>query len=191
MTRQDNHFNFVVLRDRYRYFTYESWEYKTEENHLLITFHFNLNDEFQFKPEIRIPLPDGEADVSKLEILIFNMGMAELVSYWKAACSPKVIIKAGTLDEDQIQWWKKLYFLGLGEFFYLNSIGTNDRDFMDIIIDDDAAVLAKVDLNDLEGQLIPVGGGKDSVVSLELLEPFRDSNIPYIMNPPTCIRKFG
>jgi hypothetical protein len=64
--------------------------------------------------------------------LVFNLGLVELVSYWKCACPPLVRIKAGYLDEEQKEWWKRQYFLGLGEFFYTNRIDTNIIDFMEI-----------------------------------------------------------
>ena len=34
-----------------------------------------------------------------------------------------------------------------------------------------------------KGHLIPIGGGKDSVVSLELLKDYKDINNPFIINP--------
>ena len=35
--------------------------------------------------------------------MIFHIGMIELISYWKSTCSPKVIIKCGYLNEEQIK----------------------------------------------------------------------------------------
>ena len=34
--------------------------------------------------------------------------------------------------EEQVKWWKRLYFNGLGEFYYTNGIEENEEDFMDI-----------------------------------------------------------
>ena len=111
--------------------------------------------------------------------------MIELISYWKIACPKKVIIKPFALDEEQIRWWKKLYFNGLGEFFYVNGIQTNINDFM--TIDCSGAVRhchsERSEESYLHEQtLIPVGGGKDSVVTLELLKN-RVPAIPLIVNP--------
>ena len=54
--------------------------------------------------------------------LIFSLGMAELVSYWKIACPPTVQLPDILIDKEQEDWWKRLYFGGLGEFFYRNGI---------------------------------------------------------------------
>jgi hypothetical protein len=46
--------------------------------------------------------------------------------------SPHVIVECGSLDEYQTAWWKKLYFNGLGEFFYKNKIPADPDTFMDL-----------------------------------------------------------
>ncbi len=58
--------------------------------------------------------------------------MIELISYWKAACPPKVLIKPHCLKQEQISWWEALYFNGLGEFFFVNDIDTSHDTFMEI-----------------------------------------------------------
>ncbi|MDR0282720.1 MAG: hypothetical protein LBI53_05530 [Candidatus Peribacteria bacterium] len=58
--------------------------------------------------------------------------MIELISYWKAVASPTVVVEAGYLAEQQITFRKKLYFNGLGEYFYLNDIEADRDTFMTI-----------------------------------------------------------
>ena len=67
-----------------------------------------------------------------LDTLVFNIGMAELVSYWKCYCPPLVRIRPFGMDDRQVAFWKKLYYNGLGEFFYTNNIETSEEDFMTI-----------------------------------------------------------
>ncbi|MCK9618679.1 MAG: hypothetical protein M0R21_12695 [Lentimicrobiaceae bacterium] len=108
--------------------------------------------------------------------------MIELVSYWKATCSPKVYIKPAFLSGEQLLWWKKLYYKGLGEFFYLNSINTSQGEFMEIETSDGNEMeFLHLDLAD--NYLVPIGGGKDSVVTLEILKEYNYSTIPVIVNP--------
>ncbi|MBR4583896.1 MAG: hypothetical protein IKO34_08855, partial [Bacteroidales bacterium] len=57
-----------------------------------------------------------------IERLVFNIGMIEALSYWKCVCSKNLIVEAGYLDEEQISFFKKLFYNGLGEFFYRNGI---------------------------------------------------------------------
>ncbi len=104
------------------------------------------------------------------------------------ACPPQVIVKPFKLEAWQIAWWKKLYFNGLGEFFYLNGIETNQEEFM--VIESSSHRQAKLDETPLnEAILVPVGGGKDSVVSLELLKRHGAAFTPFIVNPRTASQK--
>ena len=123
--------------------------------------------------------------------MIFSLGMVELVSYWKITCSPQVVIEAGALNKDQILWWKDLYFNGLGEFFYVNKITEADPEgFMEMVcalgeeVKESHDYAKKQDTTGSEkGVLVPVGGGKDSAVTLELLKSADVPVFAYIINP--------
>ena len=90
--------------------------------------------------------------------------MVELVSYWKLTCSPKVVINCACLDEVQINWWKKLYLNGLGEFLYTNGIYDylikNSVELMQIECNSKYHYEASFIDETLTGNLIPVGGRK-------------------------------
>ncbi|NOR87264.1 MAG: hypothetical protein GQ527_06615 [Bacteroidales bacterium] len=109
--------------------------------------------------------------------------MIEVVSYWKASCSPDLIIKPFQLQQEQINWWKKLYFQGLGEFFYLNSIETNAEDFIHIICESERKIKPYSDAVNDDKVMIPIGGGKDSIVSIEVMKDLGLEIIPMVVNP--------
>lgn len=177
---------YLKLRQEYKFFTYENYYYSIDNNNLKIEFEFNLDEKFIFRPSINFPARDfynfTQVPESLLQNIIFQIGMVELISYWKAACPPKIIIKPHFLDHQQIEFWKKIYFNGLGEFFYLNNIEANQNDFADILSVSDNK-LSKTDILTEESVIIPIGGGKDSVVTLELLKHSKNDNTPLIMNP--------
>jgi hypothetical protein len=156
------------------------------EEKLMIEFLFVVNEQIKFQPTISIPTRSfykiDELSEEQINVLAFNIGMIELVSYWKATCSPTVIIKPFALSNEQIKWWKKLYFQGLGEFFYLNGIQTTQVEFMTIESVSDI-VLKKQTFNLDEKVIVPIGGGKDSVVTLELLRKSNFELCPMIINP--------
>lgn len=174
------------LRAQYPFFVFQSYEIKEENDSLLLTFNFNLSNKFTFEPSLRIPSRPfyrwQELSKSSLNQLVFHIGMVELISYWKAACPPRLIVKPFRLNQQQQQWWKKIYFQGLGEFFYLNGIDAGLQDFMQIESDSDQAV---VPANNFlkPSALVPVGGGKDSVVTLELVNRQEIDYVPFIVNP--------
>jgi hypothetical protein len=184
--KHQNHNKFLELRAKYPYFIFQSYHFERTKHSLKAAFTFNLSDEFIFKPGIEIPSRsfynfDKMGD-TEIDLLVFHIGMVELVSYWKTSCSPKVIIEPHALDSEQIKWWKKLYFHGLGEFFYLNDIHTSQNDFMMISAHGPKTKPSKVKLDESK-VLLPIGGGKDSIVSLELLKKGDFEVKPFIVNP--------
>jgi len=132
-----------------------------------------------------------------LEKLFFHIGLIEMLSYWKAACSPEIVVRAGTVNHEQIQWWMDLIERGMGEFFYVNQIDFWAADFVRIVAEPDeeknqqqvprvarddskgvrggdgGAGVRQTDktgnTNDESTGLVLTSGGKDSVVTLELL----------------------
>ena len=177
---------FNELREKYPVFEYNSYDILETENSFEISYEFAVPGLTQFKPTWSFPKPEGTVlDVSSRRVFedtIFNLGMVEVVSYLKATCSPTLVIKCGSLNEEQIAWYKKLYINGLGEFFYRNNIveAMNIDTFLDIKVENTNSY--KVYLNkQLKGNLVPVGGGKDSSLSLEVLKDM--DNICYIVNP--------
>ena len=173
------------LREEYEFFRFQRYDYTLENGVLSVKFYFSLDDKYYFTPSFEIPQRKfynwSDIDKNQLDTILFNIGMIELVSYWKLACPKKVYVAPFKLDADQILWWKKLYFNGLGEFFYLNGIKENVDDFMQIICESDASC-EKIELTLKETTLVPIGGGKDSVVTVELLKN-KMPIIPLIINP--------
>lgn len=179
-----NQRKYNTFRQTFPEFVYDSYHYDVQPDGLHIGFLFKLSDQLQFRPTAFFPnrpFLDFNQPKEWLDTLVFHIGMIELISYWKSVCSPVVRVKCGSLDEEQIAFWKNLYFHGLGEFFYTNGIRSTLDDFMTIVCEGEplcnANSLSTLALNN--SYLIPIGGGKDSVVTLEALPEGR----PLIMNP--------
>lgn len=186
--------NFNELREKYPSIIYEDYKIIDEEENYKIEFNFVIPNLQEFKPTLTIPKKNIKNDIysSIAKKIIFNIGMIELISYFKCTCSKKVIIKAGYLDEFQKNWFKKLYYYGLGEFMYVNNINISLEDLFDFEVNTSIEEFIKTDYKG-NGNLIPVGGGKDSVVTLELLK--EKDNTCFIINPKEphieCIKASG
>jgi hypothetical protein len=91
-------------------------------------------------------------------------------------------VRCGSLDEDDKRWWKKLWYNGLGEFFYRNGIQTDEDSF--VTMDAKEVPERTVDAQFISGglNLIPIGGGKDSAVTLDLLGDRREQNLCFTVN---------
>ncbi|MEG0895072.1 MAG: hypothetical protein RSE93_05105 [Oscillospiraceae bacterium] len=169
---------FNSLCEKYKKFIFHKYEIINQENSVTIKYFFEIEGLSTFTPTWVIPF-SFEID-NTVKKLVFSLGMIELLSYWKIACPKQVIVNAGFVND--IAWWKKLYFNGLGEFFYLNKISTDIESFMDIqCFGKDISI---VNNDTLAGMLIPVGGGKDSIVSMELLGA--KGNSAFMINKRDC-----
>ncbi|MBO4581213.1 MAG: hypothetical protein J5701_02880 [Bacteroidales bacterium] len=187
------------LRNKYPVFVFESYTYKIINGDIHIQFKYTAGDDIVMEPCTVIKNNAEYAHflsargLQQLDTLFFQLGMVELISYWKAVCSPIVKIKPGSLDEKAVRFWKKLYFNGLGEFFYVNGINASEDGFMQI----EAPCDKQKPLQDIvfsSKTIVPVGGGKDSVVTLEALRTQEDIK-PLIINPRgatlECAQKAG
>ena len=180
-----NQEKFLELRNKYPNFIYDGYEIIDEGEILKLVFNFNIEGLTVFNPSYEINkkyILNKNIDKDLLNYMVFHIGLIELVSYFKCTCSKNVIIKAGYINDEQIKWFKKLYYNGLGEMLYTNGIDVSEEDLMDI-----TCLCEKKEINNVDytgiGNLIPVGGGKDSNVTLELMkEEFKD-NTCIVMNP--------
>ena len=171
---------FDELRSKYNEFIYDKYEIEDLSDTIKITYYFEIPGLKKFTPSYEIKKSIIKNEINDFaKYLIFHVGLVELISYWKCACPKHVIINAGYLDNEQISFFKKLYYYGLGEFFYVNNIEISEEEFMDIKCNGEKQEF-NINYNGI-GNLIPVGGGKDSCVSLEILKGM--DNNPIVMNP--------
>jgi hypothetical protein len=166
---------FERLRAKHARFRFHDYSIGQEPEGLRFTYDFVIEPDIVLRPTVRLNGVDAETvaqlDPDVLHNLAFHLGLIEIPSYWKAACSPEIVVEAGHLDHEQIVWWHDLLIKGQGEYFYVNQIDFRAPDLVTIRSEGSAARRAAVHRGPLDPAkiLIPVGGGKDSAVTLELL----------------------
>ena len=127
--------SFKELREKYDKFVYEKYEISDSWDWWNITYFFDIPGLTTFTPSIKVDkknIKNKNIDNDFLNQLVFHIGLVELISYWKCCCPKNVEIKAWYIDENQIKWFKKMYFYGLWEFFYTNGIEVDEEEFMEI-----------------------------------------------------------
>src|SRR3989344_417359 len=115
--------------------------------------------------------------------LVFQLGLAEMFSYWKLFCSPVIEVRAGRLAMSEVEWWHKLAINGMGQYFYENQIDFTKPDFLKIVASG-PQLTSHPSQPTTNSVLLPLGGGKDSIVTYELLQPHFDVR-PIIVYPTT------
>ena len=106
--------------------------------------------------------------------------MVEAISYFKSTCSPQFFIKCGKLDAFQENWFKKLYYLGLGEFRFINNIKIEQNKLVEFISIGEEIEVKQND-DKFSGCVIPVGGGKDSNVTMDLLKNYKNDSLVFMI----------
>lgn len=178
-----NEAKFNRLREQYPDFIFEKYDIIVSEKNIRIKYYFKIPNLITFTPELIIDSGDIKINYNEeyLDYLVFQIGLIELISYCKSTCSKNIIIKANYINEEQIKFLRKLYYNGLGEFLYTNGITITKEELFNITCQHNKIVLPTVSYKPT-GNLIAVGGGKDSCVTLELLKNEKN-NTCFIINP--------
>ena len=185
--RKNNLDLFNRLRKEYPCFVFRSFETIENNDGIDINYYYSLNNEIDFCNKVVVHKKDFKFKFDimdkSIQNIIFNIGIVEAISYYKLTCSPIFRIECGNLDSYQKKWWQKLIYNGLGELRYLNSFEHISLDefvqFETLENDVSSNICLPDDItSNFEGNLIPIGGGKDSIVTLELLNKY--DNVPFM-----------
>jgi UDP-N-acetyl-alpha-D-muramoyl-L-alanyl-L-glutamate epimerase len=153
---------------KYQSFVFEDYRFNRENGQLNLVYSFD--GEIFFEEILTFPVEGidwSKVNLEALKLALDNLHLIAGVSYYKAYCPSKMVLNKTALSFDQTVFWKRIYERGLGEFFYRNQI-----DFRKLI-NFPFVENAKTDpirLKLSERSLVPIGGGKDSLVTAEILD---------------------
>ncbi|MFI4958969.1 MAG: UDP-N-acetyl-alpha-D-muramoyl-L-alanyl-L-glutamate epimerase [Lysobacterales bacterium] len=121
-----------------------------------------LVERIRFPNAPAVPAAHAEAFEAALRLLHLIAG----VSYYKAGVPPKIEVATGPLDDATAELLDQLYFHGLAEFAYRNGLDLRGR----IKFPRGAAAPTVHSLSLPKRTLVPIGGGKDSLVAVEAIK---------------------
>lgn len=174
---------FPELRERHPRLIYDNFDLSETKGNLQVSFSFILEPDIVFSPNVSIPMLEHDVNLEEIRGLAFHLGLIEAISYWKSACPPEMVVKAGHLTEQQTAWWHDLFIHGLGEFFFQNDIDFTQPGFFSISSGDKEWGKLPAQSIPLSGDLLMVGGGKDSIVTLETLRDTSERKNAFMLNP--------
>ncbi len=127
--------------------------------------------------EERIDLPASNIDLDSCRLQAIEGALDLLhwtaaISYWKAGCPPRIEFTGTAPDPWQAAWLSRLYRQGLAEFAWTNDIDASQwPDFPAVAGEAGEAVVAGL----AQRTLVPMGGGKDSLVAWSRLQKMGES----------------
>lgn len=160
---------------------FEFVSYEIQPDKKTVNFNYKTNG-LDLTEKIILPVPISTyINPVLLENVLTNLHIILGITYFKAYC-PKKIILPYNITKSQAYFWNTVYTKGLGEFFYKNKI-----DFTSLINFpfNDEAKTSPVDEKRKYRTLIGVGGGKDSIVSVEILKSQKKEICGFILDSQT------
>jgi hypothetical protein len=121
------------------------------------------------------PSLSAEREAAFEQALVLLHGIAG-VSYYKAGVPQTIRMESGSLTSDTAALLNAVYEHGLAEFAYQNRMSLKGRVFFSANQDDSIAAAKALTLP--RRALVPIGGGKDSLVSIELLKQVGEPIVP-------------
>jgi hypothetical protein len=162
----------LSMHGKFETFYFEDFEISPENKEIILKYSFDGAVFFDEIFSFEIPLVNHFSHFV-LSDALFGLWVMAGISYFKAALPKKIAFRdpKWKLTASQKEFFEKIYLNGLGEFFYENKIDPKG------VINFPAATKSiPVGAQDFEplqetaGILLPIGGGKDSLVSAEILK---------------------
>lgn len=156
-------------------------------------FHYELRraaTSTRFTETIVFPVPERLPDAAVLAAfhrVLDLLYVAAGTSYYKLAAPPEVTIDAIALPPAALAWATQLYRQGLAEYAYRNSL----PHVLDVTVNAEPGPVAPVVVDRLmpdRPPLVAVGGGKDSIVSIEALQRAGMRPVLFAVKPNALIR---
>ena len=153
---------------RYSEFVFESYRYDPACASLSLRYRFADGPRFEetliFDFALRPLSPAANAVLDRIFRLILLLSG---VSYYKTFIPPRLVCEAFRLDRETAEFLQKFYENGLAEFAWRNRISLQGHCKFHF---DPVALPAPIALELPRRTCVPVGGGKDSIVTLECLK---------------------
>lgn len=149
---------------RYGSFVFE--DYSFDEAKQEASLRYSFDGQLKFEEKISWNVDSTNYNPAILERALFGLWLMSGVSYYKAYVPRSIIIKKGSLDKYQKEFFDQIYLNGLAQFFYTNQIDW--KNLIDFPFDKAKQKLDKLPSHG-SGSLVAIGGGKDSIVAAELM----------------------
>jgi len=151
-------------------FEFTSYKFEPLEKRVIFNYKTEFTDEnpLHFTESVVLPkIPDlKNIPAGLIEKLLQDLHIILGISYYKLYCATKVKISY-ELTKKEADFWNTIYKKGLGEFFYRNNL---DPSISPKFAYKKNYVSKPISCVLNPKSLVAIGGGKDSIVSAELLK---------------------
>jgi hypothetical protein len=136
-----------------------------------------------FTETVTLPVPDVAEVPEAVHRVLDLLHVVAGVSYFKVGAPPRVEAP-GPVPAEAAALFTAIYSKGMAEYAYRNDL----PHVLDLVVDVPALTPAATPVDNADGRpLSAVGGGKDSIVTLEILRAAGLDPVPFSVNPNPVI----
>jgi len=160
---------------KYKNFEFSSYEYDgcvLKLNYRVDDFYFT--EEINFNPNNKVLRELNSDEKSALDLSFAYLHLVAGISYYKTLLPENIVINTVTLNKEQSDFFYQIYFNGLGEFAFKNDLDLRNKINFPY---DKNVVNEAIKLNLDKSVIVPIGGGKDSLTTLEILKTMADHKL--------------
>lgn len=148
---------------KYQSFIFKDYSFNPDSKILELTYSYD--NELNFHEHFKFDFNFVDYDQKSLDMALNLLFLMAGVSYYKAYLAPEIKLEVGLVDANLAGFLSRTYQKGLGEFFYTNHIDPRTE----IIFPVNSPPTETRQVVTDGGKLGGIGGGKDSLVAVEML----------------------
>ncbi len=170
----------------YSEFKFAGLEIGEEAGRVRISYAYEIPGLTAFEHLVHLPSQIEETTVDPSHPIFYLLGLFEMLSYWKAVVAENIWLPV--ILEPYEDWIRNLMQEGLGQFYYENNLdGGQIAANINFTYFDSPhkhtleSVTPTLGPQEPSGSVIMVGGGKDSILAMELLKAQQVDNLAFIV----------
>ncbi len=169
-------------------FTFNMFAFSPKNGRLVLRYDL---DDMTFHEEITLPVEGVDTkkvDWDAFDRALFLLHIIGGISYWKTSCPKNIVVNSGALTKEQADFFNNVYTEGLGEFYFTNKIDFTDLVSFPVSVAAETPELTGASESHID-PLVPIGGGKDSITTVEMLKKAGMPITLFATKPSTPIQK--
>lgn len=175
-----------LILNKYDTFFFEKFEFNKETRTLSLFYSLDKKENFLETLTFENSIDFSRINDNDLNIILKNVHLAFGISYYKTYCPKNAKLLSYSLSKSEATFWNEFYKNGLGEFCFKNKISPND--IIKFPYDENLKPSSfKVNLKDRV--ILPIGGGKDSILSANILKHLKKDVTACVMNTHPLIEE--
>jgi hypothetical protein len=172
------------MKDEHGDFNILGWTPHDAEGRVDLHYGYQSGLRFCETVDFHAPLPRAAGLRQSFDAAVSALCALAGVSYYKTFVPKRIVVESPPLSPSQLTFFRDLYLNGLGEFAVRNDLDLSDRAAFACIAPPPPPGAAAPAHEPLERRTaVLVGGGKDSLVSVEALRAANEPMVLFAVNP--------